>query len=137
MARSSSPPAASGGGTGKRLVAMAVTAAPVVLRVLRELDTPERRQQLKDWATAADMKVRTLTLEGRVDARIALLSTELDTNRLADQSGSVVAWRERLARIERKRALLRGPFDARARRRHLKEMSSQLEELWAEIFNGD
>ncbi|ERG63182.1 hypothetical protein L332_01765 [Agrococcus pavilionensis RW1] len=105
---------------------------PVIRGLIEAFDTPERRVQLRRWLARADAAIRKLTPEGRISARIAVLRAHLD--RLDADAANGQVWNERLSKLEAKRALLKGPLDARTRRAHNRKLAEDLESLWAEVF---
>ncbi|WP_144061105.1 hypothetical protein [Agrococcus pavilionensis] len=117
---------------GAKIARVAVDAWPVIRGLIEAFDTPERRVQLRRWLARADAAIRKLTPEGRISARIAVLRAHLD--RLDADAANGQVWNERLSKLEAKRALLKGPLDARTRRAHNRKLAEDLESLWAEVF---
>ncbi|WP_156905975.1 hypothetical protein [Agrococcus lahaulensis] len=117
---------------GAKIARVAVDAWPLIRGLIEAFDTPERREQLRRWLARADAAIRKLTPEGRINARIAVLRAHLD--RLDGDADSSRVWNEQLSKLEAKRALLKGPLDARTRRVHNRKLAEDLESLWAEVF---
>ncbi len=115
------------------LAAVATVVGPQVVEMLKD---PARAEQLKGIVTGLSPAMRARTADGRLAAKIAALRAHVD----AAQPGDVAyakreTWLPRLAALDAKRSVIGAAYTGRDRRRHLKTVSGQVDDLLIEFLH--